>query len=184
MKNNFKLSNVYAKSLYDYANDLKKSNLVYHDMKKVEKILRKFPKIIYYVLNNPLIKMNIKLNIIYSYFNFSCNLSKRFYKMVFFKKRGNILLDISIEYQKIYEYAKGIVKLQIISTIPLNNFLYEKILIIVNKINSNVKYEILNTIDKNLIGGICLYIEDKKWDFSIKNTLIKIKKNFSLNRKN
>lgn len=179
MKPNFKISNIYATVLYNYANKLQQAKLVYYDMKKVEKILLKIPNIQYYILNNPLIKINTKLDLIYKYFNFSCNLSKDFYKIVFLKKREFFLLNISIEYQKIYECAKNIVRLKIISAIPLPHFFYKKIIHFVKKNNKNARYNILNVVDKKLLGGVCLYIEDKKWDFSVKNHLIKIKENFS-----
>lgn len=179
MKNILKIANIYAKSLYIYADELKKSDLVYHDMKKIEIFLKKFPNIKNYYLNNPLINKEIKLDFVYNIFKFSCDISKKFYNLVFLKKRDGILLDISIEYQKIYEWKKNIVKLIIISAIPLNDYYYNKILNFLKKIfKNNVKYEIINKINKSLIGGFCLYIGDKKWDYSIKNNLIQLKEKF------
>lgn len=179
MKKN-SISKIYAKSLFAVANKLKIIDLVYHDMKKIEKVLDKLSSLDYFILNHPLININKKFNIICNSFNFSCKISKNIIFILLLKKKEYILYQISLEYQNLYYHHNGIINIIFITSYLIEEYL-QKIIIknILKKYLSldieDKKYHIKNIINKKLIGGICIYIKNIKFDFTIKHQLSIIK---------
>lgn len=173
--NNIIIAKRYAKALFYYANELGESIIVYNDMKKLEILISNF----YFIIKNPLIINKKKIKIIIELMNLTSKSTLKIIKLIIKNNRELIIKLVAIEYQKIYRYINKIYKIIIITSINIDKSLQKEIINkILYKSYKNIQYEIENKIDNKIIGGFCIYIEDKKLDFTIKKSIFDIKKNF------
>lgn len=176
--NNIIISKRYAKALFYYSIELGESDLVYNDLIKLENLIYKIDNLDL-LIKNPLIINKKKIEIIIELLNFSSKISLQLIELIIQNNRELIIKLIIIEYKKIYHYKNKIYIIKLITPIYFDiNFQKQIINKILYKINQNYQYKIDNKINNEIIGGFCIYIEEKKLDFTIKKLIFDIKNNF------
>ena len=101
-----------------------------------------------------------------------------FFQIVTKKGREKFLLQIAKEFISNYKILKNIQTAEITSAIGLDDNLRKKVYdLIRNSTNSEV--ELIEKIDKKLIGGFILRMDDKQYDASISSELRKLTQAFS-----
>ncbi|WP_185872281.1 ATP synthase F1 subunit delta [Blattabacterium cuenoti] len=180
---NKKIIQHYARIFFEYSimNNNNLNDFFYKKVKKISYLLYNHSylnKIINTSLLNSKKKIEIFKKILYP---FDISLFQ-FVKLLILKKRETFLKEIFLKYQEIYkEEKKGFIKCIIISTFYLSIDIQKMIIYQIKKLNPKYQkkqFQIINQIDKSIIGGILLRIGYKEWDFSIKSQLYYIKKNF------
>lgn len=78
----------------------------------------------------------------------------------------------------LWNIKKKLVKINVITAIPLNNTIEEYLLKLVKKSNKNRKFYLEKKVNNSIIGGLILSIEDKEWDNSLEERLRKLRKHF------
>ncbi len=164
---NLKTAIKYAKAMYLTASesntvDKVDSELIFVlETIKANKDLKEF-------LNSPLITKEDKKDVIQKLF--SPHIGKELMDFLFILNdagRLSIINKIAEEYNEIYNKSRGIVKPKIISAVELKSEQKEKIENkLSQKINKKIEAEYL--VNKEIIGGIIIEIEDKTIDFSLK----------------
>src|SRR5205814_1888777 len=122
-----------------------------------------------------------KLSILKKIFEGKMNkLSVKFFEIITRKGREAHLEGIAKEFVNQYKLQKGIQTAVITSAVGLDDTLRKAVYEIIRK-NLNSEIELVEKIDRNLIGGFILRMEDKQYDASIASDLRKLAKEFSSN---
>jgi F-type H+-transporting ATPase subunit delta len=102
-----------------------------------------------------------------------------FFDLVTRKNRSNVLIPTAQEFLRQYNEYKGIQVAEVTVTLPLTEDLRKEIIEIVKEISGLQKVELVEKIDKSLIGGFVLKVNDKLWDDSISGKLRKARMKFA-----
>jgi F-type H+-transporting ATPase subunit delta len=97
------------------------------------------------------------------------------------KNREPLLPAIAKEFHNAYNEYKGIGKATITTTVPMDASLREEIKSIVKKLSAKKDVELIEKVDKDLVGGFVLNVGDRQIDTSIKSRLSALKLKFKEN---
>lgn len=131
---------------------------------------------LYNVLSNETIMKEDKKSIFNNILSDEDNkILKNFFNILVDKDRICEIKMIYLNFKKMYLEYKGILDVEVVSANPLSDELKESLK---NKLSKKLdKTIILNEkIDKDIIGGIVLFINGKMIDLSVKNELNQIKR--------
>lgn len=90
------------------------------------------------------------------------------------KNRLYLFKDILLQFIKIYKSTNGIETFYLISAEKISNKIQDNLKHVFNKIIKN-KINIINIIDKDLIGGFIIKFGDLQFDNSVNSSLNKLK---------
>ncbi len=127
-------------------------------------------------LTNETIKKDERKNVIKNIFDNKDNkILENFLYILVEKDRICEIKLIYLDFKKMYHDFKGITDVEVVSVNPLSDELKESLK---NKLSKKLgKTIVLNErIDKDIIGGIVLFINGKMIDLSVKNELNQIKR--------
>ncbi len=166
----------YAKSLIDLAVEKDTLDDVLHDVKIFQETLRN--KDFFNLIKSPVISADKKRNVFKALFQDRIGgLSFIFVDIIIKKGRESILSEITQEFIAQYRSLKKITSARLITAVPATEELLAQV-------KSTIKgqglatneIELMTRIDKNIIGGFILEIEDSVYDASIKTKLAKVRK--------
>ncbi len=163
----------YAKALFELASD--QLDTVQNDMQLVQKTFEENPGLVK-VVKDPTIGASKKLQIVNTIFN--DKVSKETRKLIALlgqKDRLNLLHDIAKAFNELYKKSKGIKEATVITAVPLNETLKEKILEKIKELTGSKHIKLTNKVDPAIIGGFILNMDDLRYDASISGKLAKIK---------
>ena len=92
-------------------------------------------------------------------------------------KRTNILIQIFEEFNSLFHKEKNIVKVELTTASSISDDLRD---VIVSKVGKEKKILLEEKVDKSLMGGVLLQIEDKQFDSTVRNRINKIKSSFKI----
>lgn len=169
----------YAKSLLGLASEKGVLENVYGDMQLIDETV-KGSKELSVLLKSPIIKSDKKQNILSSLFTDKVSeISNAFMKIIVTKGREYLLGDIAEAFIALYKNNKGIITAELTSVVALDKSLKEKIVQLVNPDNKPV--ELIEKINKDLIGGFVVRVDDKQIDASVLRKISDLKQEFSKN---
>lgn len=170
----------YAKSLLDLSFERGVLEEVRKDILLILDVLNNNKDLIV-MLKSPVIKTDKKLTIVNGIFKGKISdLTLAFINIITSKKREKYTHGICQEFENIYRNQKNILKAVVISAIGLDSTLRKEVLELV-KGSEKKEIELLEKVDKNLIGGFILRIGDKQVDQSILRQVKNLRKSFSEN---
>lgn len=164
----------YSKAFYEL---IKENNVVDNVINDIENILllyneKNFTNFINNVLIRPSEKFKILGEILSGYIN---DYTLKFLKLIIENRKESYLKRILIHILDLHNEERKIKKASLISAYPINNEFKLKLnSILKERLNYDFIFE--EKIDKKIIGGFVLQIDDLLIDASIKNSLNKIKK--------
>jgi len=171
----------YVKSLLSLAVDQNALEQVHNDMLLFSRIVAE-NRTFELMLKNPIIKHDKKRDIFERLFKGKVhNLTLSFLDIIARKNREPLLPEIAKEFHNAYNEYKGIRKATVTTAVPLDAKLKAEFEGIVKKYSDKQKVELVEHVDKDMIGGFILNIGDRQIDASIKNKLKALKVNFSQN---
>jgi F-type H+-transporting ATPase subunit delta len=175
-----KVAKRYAKSLLDLSRETGVIDAVGADMKLFVMVCEN-NRDLSLLLSNPIIHADKKLSILKKVFEGKMNpVSISFFDIITRKGRESYLEGIAKEFVNQYKRYKGIQTAVITSAVGLDDRLRSEVYRLVKEsVKSEV--ELIEKVDKNLIGGFVLRMEDKQYDASIANELRKLTKEFASN---
>jgi len=131
------------------------------------------------VLKSPVIKSSDKKILLQKIFEKKIsNETVSFLNFVVEKNREDILFDIFKEFLDLADRKNGVSKAKVSSAIELTDQLKQKVVDDFSK-KTNKKISANYNIDKDLIGGFIVRIEDTVYDASVKHQLSLLRKKFS-----
>jgi F-type H+-transporting ATPase subunit delta len=177
---NIRVSARYAKALFDLAVEYKLLEEVKNDMELVTETVEASRDLLL-VFRSPLVSVSKKVIILNTLFQSSISeLSLRFLVLITRKGRIVCLDEIADSYLKMYKKHLNITTVSIEFASSIDASIKEKIKSIMAS-HTGAKIELLSAINPYLIGGFRLYYEDYMFDASLKNKLIKMRKEFEKN---
>lgn len=170
----------YAKSLIDLAVETKQLEEVCEDMRLIKKVCVENRDFVI-MLESPVVKTDKKMAIFKSIFGDKISATTlAFLDIVARKRREGYIDDIAFCFEEQYKLFKNITTAIISTAFKLDDQTKAKVLDIVKK-NYTGEIELIEKVDKSLIGGFVLTVSDKQVDTSIKRKLNDLRKNFSVN---
>lgn len=171
----------YVKSLLDLAVKQGSLDKVHADMQLFAATLDK-SRDLELMLKSPVIKHDKKNAILSAVFKSKVSdLTMAFIDIITKKNREPLLAEISREFHNAFNVYKGVGKASVTTTVPMDAKTRQEFEAIVKKLSNRKEVELEEKVDKELIGGFILNVEDKQIDASIKNNLKKLKLKFSEN---
>lgn len=171
----------YVKSLLDLAVTQGSLDKVHADMQLFDKTVDSNREL-WLMLKSPVIKHDKKLAILTAIFKGKITpLSLAFIDIITRKNREPLLAEIANEFHNAYNVHKGIGKAKVTTPVALDAKTRTQFEGIVRQLSNRKEVELEEKVDKDLIGGFILNVEDKQIDASIRNNLKKLKLKFSEN---
>jgi F-type H+-transporting ATPase subunit delta len=171
----------YVKSLLSLAVERNGLEAVHADMLMFSKVVEE-NRPFELMLKNPIIKHEKKRDILEKVFAGRVHpLTMAIFDILTRKNREPLLPAIAKEFHTAYNIHKGIGKATITSAVPLDAELRSEFENIVKKLSTTDKVELIEKVDKDIIGGFVLNVGDRQVDASIKNKLKALKVEFSQN---
>ena len=160
----------YAHALFDAGLELNKLNDFKEDLTKVTKVIMEEPKL-EQILAHPKVSKDEKKELLSSIFKdmVSEEIINFLYILVD-KRREGYLIEISRYFEKLFNEHERIVEVTAITAVPMDNKAQDRLTrVLTNKLNKTVKLK--NTVDKDIIGGVLLKVENKIIDGTIRGQL-------------
>ena len=133
------------------------------------------------MLKSPIIKTEIKKNVLNSIFESYINdLSKGLLKLLIENKRIELLRLVAKQYTVIFDFLMGYEVATVTTAIPLTPEMEKEIFDKISMLTSK-ELSIKNIVNPEIIGGFILRIEDMQYDASILNKFKSLKKEFNKN---
>lgn len=170
----------YAKSLLQLAVEKGQLEKVYADMLFVQDVCEKHKDFVSF-LNSPIINTDKKLAVLKEIFKGHLNeMSLNFFIILANKRREMYMGDIAKSFVAQYKEHKNILTAVITSASGIDATVKAKVLELVKQTTKG-EVELVEKVDKDLIGGFVLRIGDKQVDASVSRKLNNLRKTFTEN---
>ena len=170
----------YAKSLLQLANEKGQLEKVYADMQLVESVCEQNKEFINF-LKSPIIKMDKKVAVIKEVFTGKVSdITSGFLTILTQKRRELYMEQIAKAFVEQYKQYKNILTAVITSAVGIDSTVKTKVLELVKQTTKG-EVELVEKVNKDLIGGFVLTIGDKQVDASISRKLNDLRKTFTGN---
>jgi F-type H+-transporting ATPase subunit delta len=170
----------YAKSLLQLAVEKGQLEKVYADMLFIQSVCEKHKDFVNF-LNSPIINTDKKLSVLNEIFKgHVSDISLSFFVILANKRREMYMGDIAKSFIAQYKEHKNILTAVITSAKGIDASVKAKVLELVKQTTKG-EVELVEKVDKDLIGGFVLRIGDKQVDASVSRKLNDLRKTFTEN---
>jgi len=177
---NPKLATRYANALFEFASETNDVENVYQDILHIQKVIASHSEM-KKVLESPIISQEKKHNIISAVFSKDITETAfNFFSLIVKKRREPELLMICNQFKKIYNHHHNIKEAFITSAQPLSEKMVHFIKTYLEE-GSPFTVILHLSVNKNIIGGLVVKIDDFYFDASIQAKVLKLKAEFSQN---
>lgn len=175
-----KISERYANAIFQLAKEHNVHEKVNDDMVYLDQLCETVKEFNLF-LKSPLINKSKKLKIVAKLFdNKVQKVTCSFIKLMINKNRESYLVSIAKYYQELFLIDMGIKKAYVQSAVPLSENNKNELIKLLGNI-SDLKIDLQETVNPDLIGGFVVDIDDYEINQSLKNKLKIIKKELSKN---
>ena len=165
----------YALALFEAGQELEKLDSFKEELNYVTTILNEEPNLVT-ILEHPKISKKDKKELIMNVFRKSVSEEMlNFLYIIIDKGREKNILDINMEYKYLYNETKNIVEVVAVTAVPMDKGSQDKLTVVLSeKLGKTVRIE--NEVDKSILGGVLLKMENKIIDGTIKGRLESMEK--------
>jgi F-type H+-transporting ATPase subunit delta len=169
----------YAKAVLDLAKDQNSVETVNNDMALITNSFAK-SKDLSDMLQSPVLRSEVKKEALLEVFKGLNALTISLIDTLISNKRINILNEVALAYNQLYDQFRGREVATVTTAISLTDDLKSKVLTKAKELTGK-DVAINNIVDESIIGGFILRIGDIQYNASIANQLNKLKREFTLN---
>jgi F-type H+-transporting ATPase subunit delta len=171
----------YVKSLLSLAVEQGVVEEVHADMLLFEGVCRSSHPFVN-MLRSPIIKHDKKREVLEAIFKGKVHkLTLSIFDILTRKNREPLLPSIASEFSVAYNEYKGIEKATVTTTFAIDAKMKADLVAIVKKLSARKQVELVEKVNKDLIGGFILNVGDRQIDASVKSKLKSLKVKFSEN---
>lgn len=175
-----KVARRYAQSLLGLAMERNIADKINNDMLLIANTCKE-NRDLALLLKNPIITTDKKDAIIRAIFGSKVDtVTNSFMEIITRKGREEYLQDIAGAYVSIYKELKGIKTAYVTTAVPMDAALRNEVMNIVKRAKGD-NAELVEQVDKDIIGGFILRIGDVQYDASISKKLSALKNEFDDN---
>ena len=175
-----RVANRYAKALFDLSIELKQLEQTRSDMELINSVCEQNREFVL-MLKSPVIKENKKQAILSDIFAGKISdLTFKFLKVITHNRREDIIMEIAVQFIKIYKEFKNILPTLLTSAVELDAETRDKIVTLLGE-RANATIELTEAVDESIIGGFILEFEDRQYDASILRQIKNLQKEFDIN---
>lgn len=164
------VANRYASALFEAGIDLEKIKQFNEELDFLQTVFSGEEKLLQ-ILHHPKISRSEKRDLIDSLFKE--RLSEEIINFLYIlidKRREGYILEIVEEYRSLFNDHENIIKVVAVTAVPMEDKAKDKLsLVLKEKLKKTI--ELTNEIDKKLIGGVLLKVENKLIDGTVKGQL-------------
>lgn len=174
---NTKITNRYAKALLELAISENNLELISKDLEFIQKTFSSVRELLL-LIKSPIVKRDKKRKIIHEVFSGKVSdTALKFCELIVNRQRSELLPDILYRFYELRDEYLNIKNVNVKSAVELENIHLEQLKNILEKrLNKQVRLSV--TIDKKLIGGFVVQIDDTVIDASLKHQLELLKRKF------
>ena len=180
MINSTKVARRYAKALLDYAIEKHEEDALFQEISSLVEIVRENPDL-RALLHSPIVRTEIKQNVLQEIFSNRSSILNAFFDILFQNKRIPDLYGIAREFVEQYNQYKEKIIIHLTTATEISGGLKQKFIDKAIALSGRRNISLENRIDKNLIGGFVLRINDLQYNASISHKLTAIEQEFSEN---
>ncbi|WP_308991808.1 ATP synthase F1 subunit delta [Mariniflexile litorale] len=169
----------YAKAVLSLASDRKTDDVVNNDMKLIVNTIAQ-SKDLNDALQSPVLSASIKKTVLLEVFKKTDKTTLSLIDTLVTNNRIDILADVAIKYNQLFDQSKGIEVATVTTAIALTDALKQKVLAKAKELTGK-DIEVQSIIDESILGGFILRVGDIQYNASIANQLSKLKREFTLN---
>lgn len=160
----------YAKALLESAIQFKKEDAVYVEMESLANNYLQVPQL-RFTIDNPTLDNDKKLSLLKTACGGEvCDLTERFFKLVFQEGRESALQFMATAYISLYRKHKNIIRGKLTTAVPVSEQTEAKMKQMVeNRTHGNVEFN--TEVDPSIIGGFILEYDTFCLDASVKTKL-------------
>lgn len=178
--NNSQIPKRYARALFQLADEMNILSAVEQDMRSVIISCEQVPEF-RQLLRSPVVKPVLKKKVIAALFGNDFNeLSIRFLNLVIQQGRENFMLETAREFITLCREKDGIIEVELLSAVTLNNAVVAQIEKRIAEL-TGLKPSTTSKINPSLLGGFVVRFGDNMYDASLRNKILKIKRDFQTN---
>jgi F-type H+-transporting ATPase subunit delta len=167
----------YAKAILEIADSKNATSNVSADMALIASTIKANAELSSFI-QNPLVVTDTKKDVVSEVFATVNPVTKSLFQLLLENKRFEILADIAVEYNNLFDIMNGVEVAKVTTAFPMDAALEAKVLAKIATF-SNKKITIENTVDASIIGGFILRIGDKQYNASVANRLQVLKRELS-----
>ncbi|MGC9330936.1 MAG: ATP synthase F1 subunit delta [Bacteroidales bacterium] len=173
--NQSKIATRYAKAAFELALEKNEHDRFRGEMKTLSKVLVHNPGLSEF-LNNIIIRNSHKIQTIEKIFSDAFSqLTMDFIRLVINNGREKHIPAMCRHIEKLYKQHENIHSIHLYTAMELDDNVKKKINVSVKDALSASKLEMVESVDKSIIGGFILRTEDFMYDASLKTQLAKVK---------
>ncbi len=170
----------YAKSFIDLTIEQGVLEQAFNDMKYILQVCKTEHELVVF-LKSPVVKTDKKLAVLKELFSGKLNkITDAYIQLITHKKREKYLVEIAEEFLNQYKIKKNIVTALITSAAGLDETARKTVISLV-KGNGTSEVVLQEKIDKNIIGGFIIRVEDRQVDESVSRKLNLLQRAFTQN---
>ena len=167
----------YAKAILDTAHAKGVATEVNNDMLAIVSALKDSAELMAFV-TSPTTPSEAKLNALTEVFASASNITKGLFRLLAENKRFEILENVAVQYERLFEEMNGVEVAQVTTAVPMDSALESKVLAQILTL-TNKKVVIKNMVDPSLIGGFVIRMGDKQYNASVAGRLQSLKREFA-----
>ncbi|WP_306351317.1 ATP synthase F1 subunit delta [Flavobacterium sp. '19STA2R22 D10 B1'] len=167
----------YAKAVLELASASSIAEEVNNDMSLIASTIKNNAELNTFI-ENPTVKVEVKESALLEVFASTNPLIKKLFHLLFENKRFEILEQIAVQYNSLFDELNGIEIAKVTTAFELTPELEAKVLAKIKEF-SNKSITIQNVVDPTIIGGFILRIGDKQYNASVANRLQVLKRELS-----
>ncbi len=172
------LAKRYAQALFDLSLENKIEEKVAADMRLVGRVLAENREL-RRIMANPVLQGSKKVKILNRLFGEKLSeLSLRFFSLIIRKGREVYLESICLAFDDIYKDYKNVVGAELITTTKSDDKI-KKLVVDKLKAITDKDIELKEIVDKGIIGGFVVRLEDYQYDASVTTQLRRLRKNYA-----
>ena len=165
----------YAKALYLYATECKVEERVYEQAYALCRTMAHVPDLSRALLN-PVVELPAKLSLLHNSVGGRMNDALvRFIELLFHNHRERYLMFILASFIAHYRHQKHIYVGRLTTSIPMDAEVEEQLRAMLSQITQGGRVEFDTKVDKSIIGGFILQLDNQRMDASVKGQLRQIK---------
>lgn len=164
------ISNRYALSLFETGIELDKVEDFHNELNFINQVFQSEEKL-FDILRHPKISKNEKKSLIEEIFKGKLSQETiNFFYIIIDKRRERYIYEIVEEFNKKYNEYMNIVNVIAITAIPMEDKAQDRLKqALETKLNKNIKF--FNKVDKSIIGGVLLKMDNKFVDATLASQL-------------